>query len=92
MAGHAQEQADYFLRAGGHRAIAVADADEIDSEISTAVWDAYQAWGAVHRLLCKKRPSTLPQDGSSEGAVDDPAPSSKDLFAKLEAELKSKKK
>ena len=55
-----------------HRAIAVADADEIDEEILTAAWDAYQFWGRVHRLLQEKRASTLPQDGRSEVAVDDP--------------------
>ena len=71
MAHEAQRMADFFLAEGGHRAIAIADPEEIDREVTDAAWDAYQAWGRVHRLLCEKRASTLPQDGRNEVHVDD---------------------
>jgi ParB-like chromosome segregation protein Spo0J len=89
MASSAKEMAESFLSERDHRALAVADADEIDEEVSTSVWDAYQAWGRVHRLMAKKRRVTLPQDGRSEVAVDDPTPPSA-LFATLETELKKR--
>lgn len=74
MAGESQRSADLFLAEGGHRAIVNADPSEIDREVTGAAWDAYQAWGAVHRMLCEKQASTLPEDGPSEVPAGDCTP------------------
>jgi hypothetical protein len=92
MASSAMEMADSFLAKGGHRAIAVADAEEIDRELIDAALDAANAWRKVANKLAaifNQQASTLPQDGRSGVAVDDPTPSSV-LFAELETELKNR--
>ena len=71
--------------------------DEIDMDLIDACAAAADAWMVLTNLL---KIRALPADGRSEGAVDDPTPEnegdgpskSSELFAKLEAELKSKKK
>ena len=54
----ALRMAEAFLAEHGHRAIAQADASEIDDEIVRAVFRAAMAWAKVHAELERKRAHT----------------------------------
>jgi hypothetical protein len=58
MSDEALRMAEAFLAEHGHRAIAQADASEIDDEIVRAVFRAAMAWAKVHAELERKRAHT----------------------------------